>query len=107
MARLAPSNRRQVAYLLLRGGAALTFVLSALVLHRGLAAGLLCIGAGVVAVLTCIGVNAGGPGELAGSRAQERAYERIRPPQGDWPPFAPERVLDGEVMHDSSDPRFG
>ena len=92
---------------MVRGGAALTFVLSALLLHRGMGAGLLCIGAGVVAVLTCIGVNAGGPGEMAGSRAQERAFERIRPPQGEWPPFAAERVLDGEVMHDPSDPRLG
>ena len=107
MARQAAWNRRKVAYLLLRGGAALTFVLSALLLHRGAVAGLICIGAGVVAVLTSIGVNAGGPGELAGSRAQERAYERIRPPQGEWPPFAAERVLDGEIMRDPSDPRLG
>ena len=106
MARKAGWNRRKVAYLVLRGGAALTFVLSALLLHRGAVAGLICIGAGVVAVLTSIGVNAGGPGELAGAKAQERAFERIRPPQGEWPPFAADRVLDGEVMRDPSDPRY-
>ena len=98
MAINAATNRRQVVYLLVRGGAALTFVLSALLLPHGAPAGLLCIGAGIAAVLTCIGVNAGGPGELAGSRAQQRAFERIRPPQGDWPPFAADRVLDGEVV---------
>ena len=100
-------NRRHVTYLVLRGGAALTFVLSAVLLPHGTLAGLLCMGAGLVALLTCFGVNAGGPGELAGIRAQQRAYERIRPPQGEWPPFAAERVLDGEVMHDPSDPRLG
>ncbi len=95
-------NPRHVVYLAVRGGAALTFVLSALLLREGTFAGLLCMGAGLVAMLTCLGVNAGGPGELAGATAQRRAYERIRPPQGDWPPFDPERVVNGELVRPDS-----
>ena len=80
-------DARQKTYFTLRGGAALVFVLAALVLPRGVPAGLLAVAAGLVAVLACIGVNAGGPGERAGSRPQQRAYERVRAPQGLWPPY--------------------
>jgi hypothetical protein len=56
------------------------------------------MGVGAVAVLAGIGVNAGGPGEQAGARLQMDRYESIRPPQGDWPPFDEDRVVDGEVV---------
>ena len=55
------------------------------------------MGAGIVAVLTCVGVNAGSTGEQLGARAQDRWFDSLRAPQGDWPPYAPDRVVDGEV----------
>lgn len=91
-------NRREIAYFVLRGLAALGVVLSATVLPHGAPAALLCIGSGILAVLTCVGVNAGGPGEQAGSAAYERVYDRMRAPQGDWPPYDPARVVDGELV---------
>ena len=69
--------------------AALTFVLAATVLPPGIPAALVIVLAGVVAVMTCVGVNAGGPGERAGARAQERWFDAHSPPQGDWPPYDP------------------
>lgn len=78
---------RHVAYVALRGLAALGVVASATLVPPGLPAMLLCLASGVLAVVTCVGVNAGGPGERAGSRAQQRAYERVRAPQGLWPPY--------------------
>ncbi|MCW2669407.1 MAG: hypothetical protein JWO27_1304, partial [Frankiales bacterium] len=45
----------------------LVFLLAALVMPSGVAAGLAAGGAGVVGLLTCIAVNAGGPGERAGA----------------------------------------
>lgn len=80
-------TRRHVAYFVLRGLAAGGVLISATVVPPGLPAALLCMGSGLLAVLTCIGVNAGGPGERAGSRAQQRAYDRVRAPQGLWPPY--------------------
>lgn len=78
---------RRSTYFLLRGSAAGGVLVSATLLPPGLTAGLVCIGSGLLAVFTCIGVNAGGPGEQAGARAQERSWARIRPPQGTWPPY--------------------
>lgn len=91
-------RRRKVTYFSLRAGATLTFLLSAFVLPRGALAGVLCLGAGLVAVLAGIGANAGGPGEQAGARRQMDHYEKVRAPQGDWPPFDPARDIEGTVV---------
>jgi hypothetical protein len=91
-------RRRKVTYLWLRAAAVVAFLMSAVVVPRGAPAALLCIGAGAVAVLAGIGANAGGPGEQAGARRQMDHFETIRPPQGDWPPFDAERVVEGEVV---------
>lgn len=91
-------HRRQTTYYCLRAGATCAFLLSAFVLPRGALAGALCLGAGFVAVLSGIGANAGGPGERAGARRQMDHYERVRAPQGDWPPFDPGRDIDGEIV---------
>jgi hypothetical protein len=95
---------RQKAYLAVRGSAAGVFVLSATVVPPGTGAGLLAMAAGIVGVLTCIGVNAGGPGERAGARAEHHQMRSVRPPQGDWPPYDPERVVDGELVEPRPDP---
>lgn len=71
----------------IRIAAGLTFVLAAAVLPPGIPAALLIVLAGVVAVATCVGVNAGGPGERAGARAQDRWFDAHTPPQGEWPPY--------------------
>lgn len=89
-------DRRQKAYFGLRGLAALGIPLSA-TMPPGPGAAAVCLGSGLLAVLTCLGVNAGGPGERAGARAQERAFAQIRPPQGEWPPYDPGRVVEGEL----------
>ena len=80
-------RRRQVVYLLVRAGAAVVLVLAATVLPRGVPAGLLIMAAGVAAVLSCFWTNAGGPGERAGARPQDRWFDSLRAPQGDWPPY--------------------
>jgi hypothetical protein len=85
-------------YLIFRGGAAVVFLLASVVLPRGVPAALFVMAAGLVAVFTCIGVNAGGPGERAGSVVQDRWIEGVRAPQGDWPPYDPERVVEGELV---------
>ena len=90
-------DRRQKTYLLVRGGAGLVFVLAALLLPRGPMAGLVIMAAGLVAVLSCLWTNAGSPGERAGARPQNRAFEQMRAPQGDWPPYEPSTVVDGEL----------
>jgi hypothetical protein len=89
---------RQLTYFSLRAVALVAFLLSVFVMPSGGAAAAVCIAAGLVAVLSGIGVNAGGPGERAGAHVQGELYERVRPPQGDWPPFDPERIVDGEVL---------
>ncbi len=81
----------------MRGGAAVVFVLAATLLPRGLVAGLVVLAAGLVALLTCLWTNAGGPGERAGARPQNRAFEQMRAPQGDWPPYQDSTVVDGEL----------
>lgn len=90
-------DRRQRTYVGVRAGAGVGFVLSATVLPAGLPAVLLGVSCGIAAVLAGIGVNAGGPGEQAAARAQQRAYEQIRPPQGAWPPYEERRVVEGEL----------
>ncbi len=80
---------RQRTYLAIRLAAALVFVLAATLLPRGLPAGLLIMAAGIAAVLSCVGVNAGGPGEQSGARPQDRWFDSLRAPQGDWPPYEP------------------
>lgn len=91
-------RRRQVTYYSLRAGATAAFLLSAFVMPRGPVAGLVCLGAGIVAVLSGIGANAGGPGEQAGARRQMDHYEKVRAPQGDWPPFDESRDIEGQVV---------
>ena len=82
--------RRKRTYLLVRLGAAAVFILAATVLPRGVPAALLVVAAGVVAVVSSLWANAGGPGERAGARPQDRFFDSVAPPQGDWPPYAPE-----------------
>ena len=91
-------TRRQQAYFLFRGGSAGIFLLSATALPRGAPAVIGCAIAGMGGLLTCIGVNAGGPGEQAGARVQHVEYEKVRPPQGDWPPYAEDRIVDSEIV---------
>ena len=87
---------RQKAYYGIRAAALLVFILAALVIPSGLVAGLVAGGAGIVGLLTCIGVNAGGPGEQAGATEQGVRYEHA--PQGDWPPYPDSNVVEGEVL---------
>jgi hypothetical protein len=94
-----------MTYYSLRAGATCAFLCSAFVLPRGAPAAALCLGAGAVAVLAGIGTNAGGPGEQAGARRQMDTYERVRAPQGDWPPFDPARDVEGEVVRREDRPR--
>ncbi len=91
-------TRRQQAYFLFRGSSAGIFLLSATVLPRGAPAVIGCVVAGMGGLLTCIGVNAGGPGERAGARVQHQGVQKVRAPQGDWPPYPPEKVVDGEIV---------
>lgn len=90
-------DRRQRTYFAVRGAAALVFVLAAGVLPRGVPAALLCVAAGLVAIMTSFSTNAGGPGERAGARPQDRAFDRMRAPQGDWPPYRPEPAAADEL----------
>jgi hypothetical protein len=90
-------TRRQQAYFAFRGSSAGIFLLSATVLPRGAPAVIGCLVAGMGGLLTCIGVNAGGPGERAGALAQAAPYDNARAPQGDWPPFDATRDIDGEL----------
>lgn len=89
-------DHRQAAYFTLRGGTLALFLLSATVLH-GPPAVVCCVTAGVGGLLTCIGVNAGGPGERSGARREQDRYERVRAPQGDWPPYDSSKVVEGEL----------
>ena len=90
--------QRQTAYLAFRGGAAVVFLSASAVLPRGVPAALCVMAAGLVAVLACFGINAGGPGERAGSVPQDRWFDSVRAPQGDWPPYDPDRVVEGELV---------
>ena len=91
-------TRRQKAYFAFRGSSAGLFLVSATLLPRGAPAVIGAIAAGMGGILTCIGVNAGGPGEQAGARHEEQTYQRVRPPQGDWPPYDESKVVEGEVL---------
>ncbi len=90
-------NGRHKAYFVFRGSSAGIFLLSATVLPRGAPAIVGCIVAGMGGVLTCIGVNAGGPGERAGGRVEGVRYDKVRAPQGDWPPYDPAMVVEGKL----------
>ena len=76
-------------YLGVRLVAVLAFLVGALVLPHGVPAALLVVVAGVVAVFSSLWSNAGGPGERSGAREQNRWFDSISPPQGDWPPYPP------------------
>ncbi|HWH30488.1 MAG TPA: hypothetical protein VNU26_16310 [Mycobacteriales bacterium] len=90
--------RRQTTYLTLRAGAAVLFLVASVVMPRGVPAALCVVAAGLIAVLSCFGVTAGGPGERAGAVPQDRWFDGVRAPQGDWPPFDPDRVVEGELV---------
>lgn len=89
-------DARQRAYFVVRGAAAVVFLLAAVVLPRGVPAALLAMTAGMAAVMTCFSTNAGGPGERAGAAPQERWYDSVRAPQGDWPPYVAARAEQAE-----------
>jgi hypothetical protein len=76
-------------YLLVRLVAVIAFLVGATVLPHGVPAALLVVAAGVVAVFSSLWSNAGGPGERNGAREQNRWFDSITPPQGDWPPYPP------------------
>ncbi|MGB8651238.1 MAG: hypothetical protein WCD35_11310 [Mycobacteriales bacterium] len=89
---------RQKAYFAFRGAAAGIFLLSATVLPRGAPAVIGALVAGMGGILSCIGVNAGGPGEQAGARVEQAVLDRSRAPQGDWPPYDEGKVIEGELV---------
>lgn len=91
-------DARQKAYAGFRGASVVLFVISATALPHGAPAVIGCAIAGATGLLTCLGVNAGGPGEQAGALAQGVRYEKARAPQGDWPPFDESRVIEGDVL---------
>ena len=95
---------RQKAYFGIRGVAVVAFVMSWAVMPPGGAAAAVAIGAGLCGMFTCIGVNAGGPGERAGARVESAHLEKVRPPQGDWPPYEERRIVDGEVINTVTPP---
>jgi len=95
---------RQKTYLALRGSGAAMFIFASTVLPRGVPAAIVAITGGVIALLTCIGVNAGGPGERAGAHLEHMNLEKVRPPQGDWPPYDDSMVVEGEVLRTPEKP---
>ena len=90
-------DRRQKSYFAFRGASAGLFLLAATTFPRGAPAVIGAIVGGLGGVLTCFGVNAGGPGERAGARVETYRYEKVRAPQGQWPPYDPDKVVDGEL----------
>lgn len=82
---------RKRVYLAVRLVAAVVFVLAATVLPHGPLAGLLVVVAGLAAIASSFGTLAGGPGERAGARAQDRYFDSITPRTTDWPPYEVER----------------
>ena len=78
---------RQLTYFAVRAAAAVAFVVGATVMPPGVPAALVVMAAGIAAFATCLGVNAGGPGERAGARPQDRYFDSLQAPQGDWPPY--------------------
>jgi hypothetical protein len=89
---------RQQGYFAFRGAAATLFIVSATVLPHGAPAVIGTMVAGLGGLLSCIGANAGGAGEQQGAAAEQVAYERVRPPQGDRPPFPEDKVIEGELQ---------
>ena len=80
---------RKQTYLVVRLAALTVFVTAATLLPRGVPAALLVVAAGIAAVVSSLWANAGGPGERAGARPQDRFFDSVTPPQGDWPPYDP------------------
>lgn len=80
------ARSRKRTYLVVRLVAAVAFVVGVLLPH-GVPSAVLVMGAGIAAVLSSLWSNAGGPGETAGARAQNRWFDSVSPPQGDWPPY--------------------
>lgn len=96
MPRPGVPHSRVAVYIAIRVVAALAFVLAATVLPKGVPAALVVVVAGVAAVMTCFGTNAGGPGERAGARPQDRWFDQHMAPQGDWPPYDVTAVETGQ-----------
>ena len=92
-----------MTYLVVRVCAGVAFVLAATVLPRGIPAALVVMAAGLAAVVTCFGMNAGGPGERAGARPQDRYFDSLMPPQGDWPPYDPGELQTPSVERTRTD----
>lgn len=88
---------RQKGYFAFRGASATLFIISATLLPHGAPAVIGTMIAGLGGLLSCVGVNAGGPGEQAGAAAEQVVYDNSRAPQGDWPPFPEDKVIDGEL----------
>lgn len=88
MSRSRPRSRLRI-YVLVRVVAGITFLVGAVVLPHGVPAALVVVAAGVAAVLSSLWSMAGGPGERAGARQQDRYFDSVSPPQGDWPPYVP------------------
>jgi hypothetical protein len=78
---------RKRTYLVVRLVAVVAFLLGVTVLPHGVPAALVVMGAGLAAVMSSLWTNAGGPGEVAGAREQNRWFDSVTPPQGDWPPY--------------------
>lgn len=78
---------RKSTYLVVRLAAFAVFIGAATLLPPGVPAALLVVGAGIAAVVSSLWANAGGPGERAGARPQDRWFDSVTPPQGDWPPY--------------------
>lgn len=76
-------------YLVVRLLAVVAFVLAVTVLPSGVPAGLVVMAAGIAALLSAVWSNAGAPGERSGARVQDRWFDSVMPPQGDWPPYDP------------------
>ncbi len=90
------ARSRVRVYLVVRLVAAIAFLVGALVLPPGVPAGLLVMAAGIAALLSAIWSNAGAAGERAGARQQDRWFDSVMPPQGDWPPYEPGPVTPPE-----------
>lgn len=71
----------------MRAVAVVVFLVAATLVPRGVPAGLMVMAAGIAAVLSSLWTNAGGPGEQAGARPQDRWFDAVRAPQGQWPPY--------------------
>ena len=74
-------------YLVVRLLAVVAFVLGVTVIPHGVPAGLVVMGAGLAALASAVWSNAGARGEQAGARVQDRWFDSVMPPQGDWPPY--------------------